>query len=331
MVSRGVVVAEGLTRRFNEVLAVDHIDLEVQEGEVFGFLGPNGAGKTTTIKMLATLLRPTAGRAWVAGYDVVREAGQVRRSIGIVFQDPALDDQLTGRENLDFHARMYGLSRQQREERTREVLELVGLEEWADELVKNYSGGMRRRLELARGLMHYPQVLFLDEPTLGLDVQTRRAIWDYILKLKEAERVTVFLTTHYMEEADHLSDRVAIIDHGRILAVDTPSALKDQLAGDTIIVECSDPEPLIRRLGTEGWVRDLRVLNGELWVSVDRGEAKIPLLVRLAEELGVEVRSLTLREPSLEDVYLHYTGRSIREAAASGAESFKLAVRRRWR
>ena len=189
-----IIEARGLTKRFDGLVAVDHIDLDVEEGEIFGFLGPNGAGKTTTIKMLTTLLKPSEGEAKVCGYDVVKQPDLVRKSIGVVFQEPALDDQLTGRENLDFHARLYGLNRREREERIEEVLKLVGLENRADELVKNYSGGMRRRLEIARGFIHHPRILFLDEPTLGLDVQTRRAIWSYIMELNKREGITIFLT-----------------------------------------------------------------------------------------------------------------------------------------
>ena len=239
-----IIEAKGLTRRFDGLVAVDHIDLDVEEGEIFGFLGPNGAGKTTTIKMLTTLLKPSEGEAKVCGYDVVKQPDLVRRSIGVVFQEPALDDQLTGRENLDFHARLYGLNKREREERIEEVLKLVGLADRADELVKNYSGGMRRRLEIARGFIHHPRILFLDEPTLGLDVQTRRAIWNYIMKLNKKEGITIFLTTHYLEEADRLSDRVAIIDNGKILAVDSPRKLKDMIGSDVITLRCSEPNRL---------------------------------------------------------------------------------------
>ncbi|MEM1977223.1 MAG: ATP-binding cassette domain-containing protein [Nitrososphaerota archaeon] len=327
----GIIEARGLTRIYDGVVAVDHIDLDVDEGEIFGFLGPNGAGKTTTIKMLTTLLRPTEGEARICGYDVVKQPSQVRRVIGVVFQDPALDDRLTGWENLDFHARLYGMDRREREERVEEVLRLVGLREWADELVENYSGGMKRRLEIARGLIHRPRVLFLDEPTLGLDVQTRRAIWEYILALNRREEVTVFLTTHYMEEADYLSHRVAIIDRGRILAVDEPRNLKDMIGGDVVIVSCSDPGPLAEELMRQDWVKEVKTRGSEISVYVDHGEKKIPEIVMIAERLGVAVDSILLREPTLEDVYLKFTGRSIREEIADAVEKMRSIARRRMR
>jgi len=326
-----IIEAENLTKYFGDFIAVDHINLEVYEGEIFGFLGPNGAGKTTTIKMLTTLLRPTEGRARVCGYDVEKEPDKVRKSIGIVFQDPSLDDQLTARENLDFHARLYGLSRTDREERIEKVLEMVGLSNRADELVKKYSGGMKRRLEIARGLMHNPRVLFLDEPTLGLDAQTRRAIWEYIRELNRREKVTIFLTTHYMEEADYLCDRVAIIDHGKILVVDTPDNLKNLIGRDVITVRCSDYERLRRRLAGEDWIRDIKVHNGVLEIYVERGEEKVPLIMKISEELKMTINSITLRKPSLEDVYLHFTGRTIREAEASPIDLLRMRFRFRGR
>jgi len=308
-----IIEARGLTKRFDGLVAVDHIDLDVEEGEIFGFLGPNGAGKTTTIKMLTTLLKPSEGEAKICGYDVVKQPDLVRKSIGVVFQEPALDDQLTGRENLDFHARLYGLNRREREERIEEVLKLVGLEDRADELVKNYSGGMRRRLEIARGFIHHPRILFLDEPTLGLDVQTRRAIWSYIMELNKREGITIFLTTHYLEEADNLSDRVAIIDHGKILAVDSPRKLKDMIGSDVITLRCSEPNRLKNILESISWVKDVKHHGEELSIYVEIGETKIPKIIKIAEENGIRISSITLREPSLEDVYLDFTGKSIRE------------------
>ena len=310
-----IIEAKGLTRRFDGLVAVDHIDLDVEEGEIFGFLGPNGAGKTTTIKMLTTLLKPSEGEAKVCGYDVVKQPDLVRRSIGVVFQEPALDDQLTGRENLDFHARLYGLNRREREERIEEVLKLVGLADRADELVKNYSGGMRRRLEIARGFVHHPRILFLDEPTLGLDVQTRRAIWSYIMKLNKKEGITIFLTTHYLEEADKLSDRVAIIDRGKILAVDSPRKLKDMIGSDVITLRCSEPNRLKNILESISWVKDVKHHGEELSIYVEIGETKIPKIIKIAEENGIRISSITLREPTLEDVYLNFTGKTIREEA----------------
>jgi len=221
------IETKNLTKEFNGLKAVDNISFGVEEGEIFGLLGPNGAGKTTTIKMLATLLKPTKGEAKVCGFDILRERDELRNSIGIVFQEPALDNRLTGFENLDFHARLYGLDSKTRKKRVQEVLTLVELEDKANIIVRNYSGGMQRRLEIARGLMHYPKVLFLDEPTLGLDPQTRHRIWDYILKLNQKEKITIILTTHYMEEADILCQRVGIIDFGKIVALDTSQNLKN--------------------------------------------------------------------------------------------------------
>jgi len=327
-----IIEAKGLTRRFNGFTAVDHVSFEVEEGEVFGFLGPNGAGKTTTIKMLTTLLKPTEGSAKICGYDIVKHPDKVRRVIGIVFQDPALDDRLTGRENLDFHARLYGLSKEEREHRIEEALRLVGLGDRADELVENYSGGMKRRLEIARGLIHYPKVLFLDEPTLGLDVQTRRAIWDYIVKLNREEGVTIFLTTHYMEEADYLSHRVAIIDHGRILAIDKPKNLKDMIGGDVVIVESHNADLLARELRKFSWVKEVKARGGEVSIYVEAGEKRIPEIIIAAEKSGANIESVTLRKPTLEDVYLHFTGKSMREEEASIVEKMRnLRARRRWR
>lgn len=313
-----IIEVKNLTKVFDkEIKAVDSIDFFVKKGEIFGFLGPNGAGKTTTIRMLSTLLEPTKGTARVYGYDIINDSDDVRKSIGIVFQDPALDDRLTGKENLDFHARLYGLERKQREERIEEVLDLVNLKEKANILVKNYSGGMKRRLEIARGLMHFPKVLFLDEPTLGLDTQTRRAIWDHIKKLNEKEKITVFLTTHYMEEADYLCDRVAIIDHGKILVVGTPEELKNLVQNDVIIVKCSNPKKLKKVIKKEKWSKKTKVHDSFLNVYVKRGERKIAKLVNIARKLRIEIETINLRKPTLEDVYLHYTGKTIREEEAN--------------
>jgi ABC-2 type transport system ATP-binding protein len=324
-----IVEARNLTKVYEGgVLAVDRISFEVEEGEVFGFLGPNGAGKTTTIKMLVTLLKPTEGEAKVCGYDVVRKAHEVRKSIGIVFQDPALDTELTGRENLDYHARLYGMSSDTRKRRIEEVLELVELTDRADDLVKKYSGGMRRRLEIARGLMHYPKVLFLDEPTLGLDAQTRRAIWRYIRRLNEEEGMTIFLTTHYIEEADELCDRVAIIDHGRIIALDRPSNLKDVVGRDVIYVKSSDDPKLAEALKSENWVNKVKV-GEELAVYTSSSEKRIPLIFKVAQEVGVEIESINMKKPSLEDVYIYYTGRKMRDEEAGPVDHIRMLRRRR--
>src|SRR4030043_1762934 len=235
-----------LTKAFNSLTAVDKLDITAKSGEIFVLLGPNGAGKTTTISMLCTILKPTSGTAIVNGFDIVKEANKVRRSIGIVFQEPSIDDRLTGRENLYMHANLYGVPASEQRERIDRILKLVELEDRANDLLRTYSGGMRRRLEIGRGLIHYPQVLFLDEPTVGLDPQTRDHIWKYIKELKEAHDITVVLTTHYMDEADRLSDRIAIMDHGKIVILDTPSKLKETLEGDVITVRANNIEELAK-------------------------------------------------------------------------------------
>lgn len=325
-----IIEVKNLTKVFNkEIRAVDNISFFVKRGEIFGFLGPNGAGKTTTIRMLSTLLKPTKGTARIAGHDILNDPNNVRKSIGIVFQEPALDERLTGRENLDFHSRLYGLEKRQREERIKEVLNLVNLKEKADILVKNYSGGMKRRLEIARGLMHFPKVLFLDEPTLGLDTQTRRAIWDYIKKLNKKEGITVFLTTHYMEEADYLCDRVAIMDQGKLLVIGTPEELKNLVQNDVIIVKCSNPKKLEKVIKKEKWSKRMKVHNSFLKVYVERGERKVAKLVNIARKLKIEIETINLRKPTLEDVYLHYTGKTIREEEASPKDMLRKRMRMR--
>ena len=254
-----IIEVKALTKVFdNEIRAVDGVSFNVEEGEILGFLGPNGAGKTTTLNMLSTLLRPTSGAATVNGYNILEEPDGVRRSIGFVFQDPTLDDELTGRENLDFHGRIYGLKRDVRQQRIKDMLKVVQLTERADDLVKTYSGGMKRRLEIARGLLHYPKVLFLDEPTLGLDPQTRRAIWEHIQRLNQEESITIILTTHYTEEADYLCDRIQIIDFGKIVALDTPDKLKARLEGDIVSLVFKDSEAIMKirpLLKEKDWIR----------------------------------------------------------------------------
>ncbi|MBE0516591.1 MAG: ATP-binding cassette domain-containing protein [Methanophagales archaeon] len=307
-----------LTKRFNSkdsVAAVDHLSFRVAEGEIFGLLGPNGAGKTTLIKILTTLLKPTSGMATVAGFDVRREKNRVRESIGIVFQEPALDWRLTGRENLDFHARMYGITRGEREKRIEEALKLVELEDKADIMTDKYSSGMKRRLEIARGFIHDPKVLFLDEPTLGLDTQTRRRIWDYIKDVNARERVTIVLTTHQMDEADYLCDRVGIMDHGKIIALDTPRNLKDLISSDLVSLELnmegsSNDVEVFKSLD---FVTEFREHNGFVTLKMERADLRIPAIMEVAKRAGIEILSVNLRKPSLEDVFLHFTGRRIRE------------------
>jgi len=325
------IEVKNLTKEFNGLKAVNNVSFAVKEGEIFGLLGPNGAGKTTTIKILATLLSPTRGEAKVWGYNILRQKDEVRNSIGIVFQEPALDDRLTGFENLDFHARLYGLDRKTRQKRIQEVLDLVELQDKANILVIKYSGGMKRRLEIARGLMHYPRVLFLDEPTLGLDPQTRRNIWDYILKLNQKEKITIVLTTHYMEEADYLCGRVAIIDFGKIVTLDTPRNLKDILGGDVISVETTSSDRAFKLFEKLPWVKKISKHNNILNLNVEQGEKKIPLLIKIdQEEEGLEIKSVNLRKPTLEDVFLHFTGRTIREREISQTERNRILIRRRF-
>jgi ABC-2 type transport system ATP-binding protein len=318
---------ENLTKRFEDVTAVDHISFSVSQGELFGLLGPNGAGKTTTINILSTLLRPTSGLAEVAGFDVSKSRDSVRKSIGVVFQEPALDGRLTGRENLDFHAMMYGLDGNERRSRIDEVLNLVELVDKAKVLVDHYSGGMKRRLEIARGLIQQPKVLFLDEPTLGLDTQTRRHIWDYVKKLNRDNKVTIILTTHYMEEADYLCDRVAIMDHGKFVALDTPPKLKDILGGDVVSLELDgDLEPFLNEVKTLDWIKTFSRHDDVLNLTMEKGERRIPELVTIAQGDGLTVNCVHLRKPSLEDVFLHFTGRTIRDQEANASERFRMRM-----
>lgn len=321
---------DSLTKKFDDLVAVDHISFAVKSGELFGLLGPNGAGKTTTINMLSTLLEPTSGYGEVASFDISKHKDNVRRSIGVVFQEPALDIKLTGKENLEFHAMMYRIGKEKRRERIKEVLELVEMTGKADVLVENYSGGMKRRLEIARGLIHRPEVLFLDEPTLGLDTQTRRHIWDYIKNLNKESDVTIILTTHYMEEADYLCERVAIIDYGKIVAMDSPSRLKDILGGDVVSLEIEGKrDALLGHLGELSWVKTMTSHNNYLSLTMEKGERRIPELVNMAHQDGVNVLCVHLRKPSLEDVFLHFTGRTIREQELSQNERSREKLRMR--
>jgi len=313
---------KGLVKEFDGIKAVDDISLEIEYGEIFALLGPNGAGKTTTISILATLLKPTKGEAKVNGYDVITQASKVRHSIGIVFQDPSLDDRLTARENLDIHGRLYHMKKEERRKRIEEVLKMVELQDRADSIVKTFSGGMRRRLEIARGLLHKPRILFLDEPTLGLDPQTRRRIWNYIERLRE-EGVTVLLTTHYMEEADYLADRVAIIDNGRIVALGSPSELKDSIGGDIIKIKCGDANKMVDILSSNGF--NAMIVDGEIMIKAKKAEKEIPRIFMLAKD--IEIKSIMYKKPSLEDVFIHYTGKAYREEAGDEME----AIKRGWR
>ncbi len=304
-----IIEIKDLTKKYGEKSAVDNISFEVIEGEIFGFLGPNGAGKTTTINILCTLLQPTSGVASISGYDVANERDNVRNSIGIVFQDPSLDGDLTGEENLRFHGMAYNIPKQIREERIKYLLEMVDLYDKKDELTKNYSGGMKRRLEIARGLLHHPKVLFLDEPTIGLDPQTRNRIWEHILELQEKKGITIFLTTHYMEEAENCN-RIAIIDHGKIIALDTPDNLKKGLKGDLITLKTSDNEKANEVLKT-CFSLNPYVKDDSIYVYADNGENFVPKLFRALR--NYEITSVSVRKPTLNDVFIKLTGREIRE------------------
>ena len=303
------IVVDGLAKRFGQLEAVRGVSFDVAPGEVFGFLGPNGAGKTTTINMLCTLVKPTAGSATVAGHDVVRERDDVRRNIGLVFQDPTLDSYLTAAQNMKLHAELYGVQRDLVEPRMRQVMTMVGLWERRDSTVGTFSGGMRRRLEIARGLMHSPRVLFLDEPTIGLDPQTRRSIWDYIRELKQSEEITIFMTTHYMDEAEWC-DRIAIMDHGEIVALDAPQTLKDGVGTDRIMIHTEDDEATIAAL-QERFDIQAHIAEGAVTFGVAAGEEFVP---RLFSELGLPIRSVSVSRPTLDDVFMSYTGSTIRDA-----------------
>ncbi len=322
--TRGAVTIDvaGLAKRFGDTRAVDGVTFEVRPGEVFAFLGPNGAGKSTTINMLCTLTRPTGGFARIDGYDVLTQPDEVRARIGLVFQEQTLDDQLTAEENLRFHAVLYGVARAERRARIERVLELVKLSARAKDLVSTFSGGMARRLEIARGMLHTPAVLFLDEPTIGLDPQTRALMWDDVATMRREEGVTVFLTTHYMDEAE-IADRIAIIDHGRIVALDSPEALKAVIGADTVDLHTDDDDRALGRLRDAGY-RAERVGEGVRIFTAD-GEGQVP---RLLETVAGGVSSVHVHRPTLEDVFLHYTGREIRENDGEPTSSGWMRARR---
>jgi ABC-2 type transport system ATP-binding protein len=313
--TRPAVEVRGLTKSYGDLTAVKGISFDVAQGEIFAFLGPNGAGKSTTIKMLCTLARPTAGSARVAGFDVVADAKRVRRHIGLVFQEQTLDDQLTAEENLRFHAVLYGVPSDQVESRIARVFELVALSDRRKDLVSTYSGGMARRLEIARGMLHTPRVLFLDEPTVGLDPQTRALIWEDIHRLRREEGITIFLTTHYMDEAEN-AERIAIIDHGTIIALDMPDALKASVGSDTIALETTDDDAALAALRADGYKVE-RTEEG-LTAYVADEETAVGAVVA---SVGVPVRTVRAHRPTLDDVFLHYTGREIRDQHGEGTVS----------
>ncbi|HOI40782.1 MAG TPA: ATP-binding cassette domain-containing protein [Methanobacterium sp.] len=306
-----IIETQDIVKRYDDFTAVNGVNLKVPKNSVYGVLGPNGAGKTTLISMLCTILHPTSGWAKVNGYDVVKNPKQVRESIGIVFQSRALDDILTGREHLEMHASLYGVPKDVRESRITEILDLIALGKKADEFVKTYSGGMKRRLEIGRGLIHHPKVLFLDEPTLGLDPQTRESIWEYINELNKNQDVTVLMTTHYMEEADKLCDEVAIINQGKIITADSPKNLKRELKADTITIMVDKPELFMEKVEKLEFVRDIFRIDSEIKIMVERGDYLVPEIVNFANQLDIFVNSVELEHPNLEDVFLKYTGRTI--------------------
>ncbi len=317
-----IIETRSLTKTFGRIEAVRGVDLKIEKGEIFGLLGPNGAGKTTTIGMLCTIVRPTSGNAWIAGFDIARHPTQVRRKVGIVFQDPTLDTILTGRENLQLHARLYGIPAHERNTWIDEMLTLVDLKDRADDLTKTYSGGMRRRLELARGLLHRPAVLFLDEPTLGLDPQTRARTWEYIRKMARKEETTVVLTTHYMEEAQAMCDRIGIIDAGRIIALDTPSNMVDSLGGDIVAVIA--PDLPLDKIQALPYVSAVKAVEGATEITMKSAHLHVAELLSMIPN----VASVEMRKPTLNDVFIKLTGRDIREDAPENGGSWVETIAR---
>ena len=327
MSQRAIVKVEGLTKEFGQLKAVDGVSFEVEEGEIFGFLGPNGAGKTTTINMLTTLLRATSGTAMVDGLDIRKNANEVRRTVGVVPQEYTADEDLTGLQNILLCADLYGIPRSSSKPHAMELLKLVELDEASDRKVSTYSGGMRRRLELACGLINYPKLLFLDEPTLGLDVQTRTAVWKYIRMLKEEYRMTLFLTTHYLEEADNLCDRIAIIDHGHIIRVGTPTELKASIGGDVIVVGVAESEPdLSAEIKTLNLVKEVKKSDHEYRIKSEVGEESSIQVIDLIRSKGLHVTKISLTKPTLDEAYLEFTGHGIREEESSKMDAFKHRV-----
>ncbi len=311
---KAVEVSE-ITKKYGPITAVDKVSFDVWEGEVFGFLGPNGAGKTTLVRMLTTLVKPTSGSAKVAGYDIVKNPDMVRQSIGVVPQAMTSDLDLTGYENMDIYGRFYGVPSRERRERIKYLLEMVGLAARAHDLVATYSGGMRRRLEIARVLLHRPKILFLDEPTIGLDPQSRHVVWDFLGKFREEGAITIFLTTHYMEEADAFCSQVAIIDSGKIIVLGSPGDLKSQIPGNDIVslTVKNLSENIIDKIKHLAFVHKVTPENNTLRVYVDSGAQNLPALIEEIKSSGGRVLSSAIHEQSLEDVFIHYTGRSIRE------------------
>jgi ABC-2 type transport system ATP-binding protein len=317
-----IIEIKCLTKTFGKIQAVRGINLNIEKGEIFGLLGPNGAGKTTTIGMLCTIIRPTSGSATLAGFDIVKNPAEVRRQVGIVFQDPTLDTVLTGHENLELHARLYGVPVAQREKRITEMLELVDLKDRSKDVTRTYSGGMRRRLELARGLLHKPAVLFLDEPTLGLDPQTRARTWDYIKKMAQKEQTTVVLTTHYMEEAQLVCDRVGIIDHGQIMALDAPDNLKESMGGDLVVIRAK--EPPLQKIQALPYVTEVKLNEDAMEITMKDAHLHLPELLATIPH----IECVEVRVPTLSDVFIKLTGRDIREDSPEDSGSWVDSVAR---
>ena len=319
-----IVKVENLSKTFGTLKAVDNVSFEVKEGEIFGFLGPNGAGKTTTINMLTTLLKPTSGIAKVCGYDIFKQANEVRRNVGVVPQEYTADEDMTGINNILLCADLYGIPRSDSKVHAQELLKLVELTDSAHKKVSTYSGGMRRRLELACGLINYPKLLFLDEPTLGLDVQTRTAVWKYIKTLKEEYRMTLFMTTHYLEEADSLCDRIAIIDHGHIIKVGSPEELKASIGGDVIVVAVKEMEPDISSdIARINLVKGVQKKDGAYRIKAEFGEEASPQITDLIRSKGLHVTKVSLTKPTLDEAYLEFTGRTLREEEVDKLTMFR--------
>jgi ABC-2 type transport system ATP-binding protein len=325
--SSAIVKVEKLSKTFGNLKAVDNVSFEIKEGEIFGLLGPNGAGKTTTINMLTTLLKPTSGDAKVCGFNILKQANEVRRNVGVVPQEYTADEDMTGKNNILLCADLYGIPRSDSKPHAEELLKLVELQDAANKKVSTYSGGMRRRLELACGLINYPRLLFLDEPTLGLDVQTRTAVWKYIKTLKEEYRMTLLMTTHYLEEADSLCDRIAIIDHGHIIKIGSPEELKESVGGDVIVVVIKELEPDISSdIAQIKLVKDVKKNNNTYRIKAELGEEASPQITDLIRSKGLHVTRVSLTKPTLDEAYLEFTGRNLREEEVDKLQMFRQRV-----
>jgi len=325
-----VIRVKNLSKIFKKnIIAINEVSFTVKEGEIFGFLGPNGAGKTTTIKVLTTLLKPTKGEVSVASFDVEKESDAVRSSIGIVPQALTLDDDLKGITNLMISAKLYHVPDKIAKERAKDLLNLVGLTDAADREVNTYSGGMRKRLELIIGLVHEPKILFLDEPTLGLDIQTRSVIWKYLKNLNKEKGLTIFITTHYLEEADFLCDRIGIIDQGKILVENSPSELKEKLGGDIIEIMVDEVNDIKKELEEQNIVKKVDINEQNLRIEVEKGDTALPIILEICNSKGISVKRASLTRPSLDEVFLKYTGKSLRDAESTNTDNFTRYLTRR--